>query len=80
MRFIHGCTNGRVLVAKTVAAGITNTETEGTRIAVISFFGVVSSIAAPIVGCCYLYYSVHHAVLGPWIFPGVNESSEDWFS
>lgn len=78
MRFIHGCANGNVLVAKTVIADITDKETEGMGFAAISIFWGVGSIVGPAIGG-YLYDPVHHAVLGPWLFPDVNEDSGNVF-
>ncbi|KPA86280.1 hypothetical protein ABB37_00507 [Leptomonas pyrrhocoris] len=77
-RFIHGCANGNVLVAKTVIADITDKETEGMGFAAISIFWGVGSILGPAIGG-YLYDPVHHAVLGPWLFPGVDENNESLF-
>ncbi|KAL7710101.1 Major Facilitator Superfamily/MFS_1 like family [Lotmaria passim] len=76
MRFIHGCANGNVLVAKTVIADITDKETEGIGFAAISIFWGVGSIVGPAIGG-FLYDPVHHAILGPWLFPSVTEVSEN---
>jgi MFS family permease len=78
MRFIHGCANGNVLVAKTVIADITDKETEGMGFAAISIFWGIGSIVGPAIGG-YLYDPVHHAVLGPRLFPGVTEESGNIF-
>lgn len=78
MRFIHGCANGNVLVAKTVIADITDKETEGMGFAAISIFWGVGSIVGPAIGG-YLYDPVHHAVLGPWLFAEVADDSGNLF-
>ncbi|KAG5492159.1 hypothetical protein GH5_01066 [Leishmania sp. Ghana 2012 LV757] len=77
-RFIQGCANGNVLVAKTVIADITNKETEGIGFAAISIFWGVGSVVGPALGG-HLYDPVHHAVFGLWLFPGVTEDSGNIF-
>ncbi|KAG5466863.1 hypothetical protein LSCM1_01040 [Leishmania martiniquensis] len=77
-RFIQGCANGNVLVAKTVIADITDKETEGIGFAAISIFWGVGSVVGPALGG-HLYDPVHHTILGPWLFPGVAEDSGSIF-
>lgn len=78
-RFIHGCANGNVLVAKTVIADITDKETEGMGFAAISIFWGVGSVVGPAMGG-YLYDPTHHAILGPLLFPGLGEDSGNVFA
>ncbi|KAK7201322.1 Major Facilitator Superfamily/Sugar transporter [Novymonas esmeraldas] len=78
-RFIHGCANGNVLVAKTVIADITDKDTEGMGFAAISIFWGVGSVVGPALGG-YLYDPTHHDVLGPLLFPGAAESSGHIFA
>ncbi|AIO01893.1 membrane transporter, putative [Leishmania panamensis] len=77
-RFIQGCANGNVLVAKTVIADITDKETEGMGFAAINIFWGVGSVVGPALGG-HLYNPIHHAVLGPWLFPGMSEDSGNIF-
>ncbi|ORC92188.1 putative transporter [Trypanosoma theileri] len=50
MRFLHGCANGNVLVAKTVIADITDKSNEGIGFSAISLFWGVGSIVGPSLG------------------------------
>ncbi|KAH9601664.1 Major facilitator superfamily [Trypanosoma melophagium] len=50
MRFLHGCANGNVLVAKSVIADITDKSNEGIGFSVISLFWGVGSIVGPSLG------------------------------
>ncbi|ESL07261.1 hypothetical protein TRSC58_05053 [Trypanosoma rangeli SC58] len=50
VRFLHGCVNGNVLVAKTVIADITDRTTENLGFATISLFWGVGSMVGPTLG------------------------------
>lgn len=65
MRFIHGCANGNVLVAKTVIADITDKTNEGAGFAAISIFWGVGSVIGPALGGL-LYDPAHNKRLQPW--------------
>ncbi|TPP44551.1 Major Facilitator Superfamily protein [Leishmania donovani] len=77
-RFIQGCANGNVLVAKTVIADITDKDTEGIGFAAISIFWGVGSVVGPALGG-YLYNPSHHPVLGPRLFTGGMEDNDNIF-
>ncbi|CAG9582635.1 conserved hypothetical protein [Leishmania major strain Friedlin] len=77
-RFIQGCANGNVLVAKTVIADITDKDTEGIGFAAISIFWGVGSVVGPALGG-YLYNPSHHPVLGPWLFTDGMEDNDNIF-
>ncbi|EKF31672.1 hypothetical protein MOQ_004490 [Trypanosoma cruzi marinkellei] len=50
MRFLHGCANGNVIVAKTVIADITDRTTESLGFSAITLFWGVGSIVGPTLG------------------------------
>lgn len=78
-RFIQGCANGNVLVAKTVIADITDKDTEGIGFAAISIFWGVGSVVGPALGG-YLYNPTHHPVLGLWLFTSGMADDDNIFA
>ncbi|GET92799.1 hypothetical protein, conserved [Leishmania tarentolae] len=77
-RFIQGCANGNVLVAKTVIADITDKDTEGFGFAAVSIFWGVGSVVGPALGG-YLYTPTRHPILGPWLFTDRMEANNNMF-
>ncbi|RNF23297.1 putative transporter [Trypanosoma conorhini] len=77
MRFLHGCVNGNVLVAKTVIADITDKTTESFGFATICLFWGVGSIVGPTLGGL-LYDPVQNPTLKQFFAP--ESATADFFT